>query len=143
MILYTSELNEARIQLLKKSRNYLYISLFCALFGGIYEFYSFGVYSYFMIYAFTVPLVLGTLPYLLAGLKQTVQMPCESSRKLWGAGIAAWTVGSLFKGVLDIYGTSSPLTGIYWLSGMILLLSGMIGNYFIGDSARTTTSVKE
>lgn len=141
--MFTSELKEARIQLLKKSRNYLYISIFCALFGAIYESYSFGVYSYFMIYAFAIPLLLGTLPYLLAGLKQTARLPQESAGKLWGAGIAAWTVGSIFKGVLDIYGTSSPLTGIYWLSGMILLLSGMIGNHFIGDTAQTTSSVKE
>ena len=34
-----------------------------ALFGAIYELFSHDVYSYYMIYAFAIPLLMGVLPY--------------------------------------------------------------------------------
>ena len=36
---------------------------FLALFGAIYEIFSHEVYSYFMLYAFAIPLAMGLLPY--------------------------------------------------------------------------------
>ena len=44
---------------------YLFASIFCAAFGAIYEIFSHGVYSAFMICAFVFPLVGGALPFLL------------------------------------------------------------------------------
>ena len=38
---------------------------FLALFAGIYEAFSHGVYSYFMLFAFAVPLMMGVLPYTI------------------------------------------------------------------------------
>ena len=49
------------------AKRYLWISIFFAVFGGIYEYFSHGVYSYFMIYAFMIPLVLGTVPTMREG----------------------------------------------------------------------------
>ena len=110
---------------LKSARNYLFASLFCAFFGAVYELFSHGVYSCFMLYAFAFPLVLGTLPAILSGL-QGRRTASAAVRQLWGAGVAAWTVGSIFRGVLDIYGTSSTLTRVYWIIGGLLLLSSRL-----------------
>ena len=109
---------------LKAARNYLFVSIFCAFFGAVYERFSHGVYSYFMLYAFAFPLALGTLPEILRGLRGAEPSPI--SAQLWGAGVAALTVGSIFRGILDIYGTSSPLSIVYWIVGGLLLLSGAL-----------------
>ncbi len=102
---------------------YLLIAVFVALFGAVYEIFSHGVYSFFMLYAFAFPLVLGALPSLLLGLaRRTVPAP---ARGLWRAAIAALTVGSLVSGALEIFGTQNPLTVIYWLLGAALLLSAL------------------
>lgn len=37
--------------------------------GAVYEHFSFGVYSYFMIYAFAIPLAGGALPFLAKYMK--------------------------------------------------------------------------
>ena len=105
---------------LKSARNYLYAAIFCAFFGAVYERFGHGVYSYFMLYAFAFPLTLGALPAILYGLRGAAP---RVSRKLWGAGVATLTVGSLFRGVLDNYGTSSALTRVYWVAGVGLLLT--------------------
>lgn len=46
---------------------YLFLTLFCILFGAIYEVFSHGVFSYFMLYAFVVPLVGGVIPFFAIG----------------------------------------------------------------------------
>ena len=107
---------------MKTARNYLYITLFCVLFGAIYEYYSFGVFSYYMIYAFAFPLAGGVLPYFLMGISRRGAVPGIVSRSLWHAGIATLTVGSIFVGVIEIYGTTSPLAKIYWIAGGVLLI---------------------
>ena len=38
-------------------------TLFLVLFGAVYESFSHGVYSYFMLYAFAIPLVFGVTLY--------------------------------------------------------------------------------
>ena len=101
----------------------LIAALFCALFGAVYELFSHGVYSYPMLYAFAFPLVLGVLPLLLIGLLHA-PYPSAAARNLYHAGVAALTVGSIVTGVLEIYGTTNPLTLIYWLTGAALTLSG-------------------
>ena len=45
-------------------------SIFLAFFGAIYELFSHEVYSYYMIYAFAIPLVLGAVPYGWMALKE-------------------------------------------------------------------------
>ena len=101
----------------------LIVSLFCALFGAVYERFSHGVYAYGMLYAFAFPLTLGVLPLLLFELLRA-PYPKAAARNLWHAGIAALTVGSLVTGALEIYGTTNPLTLVYWVLGPILLLLG-------------------
>ena len=82
--------------------NGLIITAFCAVFGEIYELFGHGVYSDYMIYAFMIPL-------MLYGKKE---IP-DTARHLWNYGVATLTVGCIFQGILEIYGTTNRLAIIY------------------------------
>ena len=101
----------------------LLLALFCALFGGVYEAFSHEVYSYWMIYAFAFPLALGALPLLVIRLSRA-PYPNRAVRSAQHAGVASLTVGSLVTGALEIYGTTHPLTIVYWIAGAVLVLLG-------------------
>ena len=124
--MYTSD--NSRDLAVRISVNYLAAALFCALFGAVYEIFSHEVYSYPMIYAFAIPLAGGALPFLAlaAGLVRRWRFPGAVSRSLYHAGIAALTVGSILRGILEIYGTTSHLSKIYWLAGAGLLLAALV-----------------
>ena len=100
-----------------------FATLFCVLFGAVYEAFSHGVYSYGMIYAFVFPLVLGVLPLLLISMLRGPR-PNRFANGAYHAGIAALTVGSLVSGALEIYGTTNLLTLVYWIAGAALVLLG-------------------
>ena len=77
---------------MKKSFIYLGISAFVFIFSQVYEHFSHGVYSGFMIYAFLIPFV-----------------------------------GSIYKGVLEKYGTSTNFEIIYLTVGLVLcILAGIL-----------------
>ena len=101
----------------------LIATLFCGFFGAVYELFSHGVYSYGMLYAFAFPLVLGALPLLLITMRRA-PYPGRFARCVCHAGIAALTVGSLVSGALEIYGTTNPLTLVYWIAGGALTALG-------------------
>ena len=127
--MYTSE-NDITRQASKTAFVYLLISLFCALFGAVYEMFSHGVYSFYMLYAFAFPLAGGTLPFFAISLFQK-RYPETVTRNIYHSGIATLTVGSIIQGVLEIYGTTNRLAGIYWLVGVILLLAGIM--FYLGE----------
>ncbi len=112
--MYTSD-NKA----LKNCIGHICAAAFLAFFGAVYEYFSHEVYSYYMIYAFAVPLFFGALPYGIAALKNVT--PHRVTINLWNAAVAAFAVGSLFKGVLDIYGTTNSLIIVYPVVGIILV----------------------
>ena len=120
----------------KKVSGYVLITIAVALFGAIYEYFSFGVYSYYMIYAFAIPLILGVVPwiFILSDKKgkgaEKRDFPPMYTINLWGSGIATLTVGSVFHGILDIYGTTSSLSKVYFIVGAGLLLTALMT--FIG-----------
>ena len=104
---------------------YLFVSLFCILFGAVYEHFSHEVYSYFMLYAFIFPLVGGTLPFFGIAFCR-MPIPNRASCNLYHSGIAALTTGSLFQGALEIYGTTNRLVKIYWWIGTAFVLAGIV-----------------
>ena len=99
-------------------------TVFLALFGAIYEAFSHEVYSYYMIYAFALPLVLGVLPFAL--LLFCGKRPPRAAALLWNYGIAALSVGCVFRGVLEIYGTTNSLRAAYPIVGAALLTAAFI-----------------
>lgn len=105
---------------------YLLAAIFCGVFGSVYELFSHGVYSYYMIYAFAFPLVGGVLPFLILDLKNPRYMPSALAQGLYHAGIATCTIGSIIQGVLVIYGTTNSKTVIYWIAGAVLVTAGLL-----------------
>ena len=116
------------------------ITIFVFAFAQIYGLFSHGVYSAFMSYAFLLPLTLIFLPKLLnlctGNRLWNGTLETEEGEKklflsslasfLWKSGVAVLTVGSLYKGVLDIYGTSGTFEWIYLVVGILALVSGGI-----------------
>ena len=103
---------------------YLLAAVCCALFGAVYELFSHEVYSCFMICAFLLPLLLGAIPFFLLRMRGK-PFPGRAA-ELVHAGVAALTVGSILQGVLEIYGTSNPLTAVYWAAGGVLVSAGWL-----------------
>ena len=100
---------------------YLIISFICALFSFCYELFSHHVYSNFMIFTFTIPLVFGSLISFLIYQINPSKIPDKLTIDLYNTSIATFTTYSLIKGVLEIYGTTNFLTNIYLIAGSILL----------------------
>ena len=107
----------------------LVISVFVAILGAVYECFSHGVWSAYMVYAFMVPLVLDALPFTLMALRRR-PLPHRWVLNLHHAGVATLTVGSIFEGVLAIYGTTHPMTMVYWFAGPALILLGLLVHLF-------------
>lgn len=94
---------------MKKKSFYFFLSLFVLLFGQIYEHFSHGVYSNYMLFAFLFPFLGLFLPSLFGR---------RADPFLWKCGVASLTVGSLYKGILEIYGTSSYLEIPFFVVGI-------------------------
>lgn len=118
--------------LLNNAFGNLAAALFLAFFGAVYEHFSFGVWSHFMVYAFMIPLGLGTLPFLYFALRRPIHVNRFAIRA-WNSGIAALSVGCVFKGVLEIYGTTNRLLPVYLITGAVLLVTGAAA-FFLGRS---------
>ena len=110
---------------MKKSFIYLGISAFVFIFSQVYEHFSHGVYSGFMIYAFLIPLLGLFVPSILNRfiLKREIPDMAKLSLK---CGIATFTVGSIYKGVLEIYGTSTNFEIIYLIVGLAFCILAAI-----------------
>ncbi len=122
----TSDTTEPRNKEGKAALAYLVTSAVCALFGAIYEHFSHGVYSYYMIYAFAFPLCMGALPFEAMSVAGKKNNRSAAADNLWHCAAATLTAGSIVRGALEIYGTSNRLVGIYPAAGIALALSALI-----------------
>ena len=105
---------------MKKLFVYFGISTFIFIFSQIYEYFSHGVYSNFMVFAFLIPFIGLFTPSLInIFIKREIS---DSAKLSWKCGIATLTVGSLYKGVLDIYGKSGNFEMIYLTVGIALCI---------------------
>jgi hypothetical protein len=187
VILYTSDKNEIvhyADGMLHDAFLFLAAGIVCAVFGLIYEIFSHEVYSFYMIYAFLIPLVPGALLNLViawlavrkekhlrikeaaafaentsadllnigdadarnirdaayedeeeacyelsnaaeSSVSTGVFFPGRFTRRAWYSGLAALTVGSIFKGVLDIYGTTNKLIAVYPVAAAMLICAAV------------------
>ena len=111
---------------MKTIRNrWLGAAAFTLLFALVYECFSHQVYSRFMLFAFLFPLLGGALPYALLARASRRAQPGVLNRCLYDSGLAALTAGSVFRGVLEIYGTTSRLGAVYWICGIALCSLGL------------------
>ncbi len=102
----------------------LFVSAFVMLFGAVYEHFSFGVFSFYMIYAFVPFFILGMFELQAGFLKNLRFDPWALRIARWG--VVAATLGSILKGVLEIYGTSSDLTVVYPVAAGALFAAALI-----------------
>lgn len=100
-------------------------SIFTLVFGIIYEMFSHGVISLFMILAFLIPLInlITNIIFINRKIKIT-----KLSKNFFSMSIYTFTFFSVIKGVLDIYGTTNNLIIIYLIVGILLLVSSIIFN---------------
>ncbi len=97
---------------------YLGASLFLLVFGSIYTYFGHGKSSPFMSFAFLVPLVMGTLPFLLFKIAGRRSWPDRFSRSVYRWSCATLSVGSVIEGVIVIYGTDSRYSRVYLWAGI-------------------------
>lgn len=114
MILSISDIKKIR-------KNYFYYSIFLVIFAFVYELFSHSVYSNYMIFAFLIPLIGGYCAsfFIKKGFSRTGIL-------LYNLGIVTLSIGSVFKGVLEIYGTTNRLSFFYLVTGLLLVISGII-----------------
>lgn len=123
--------------------------------GWLYEMFSHGVYSNFMVYAFMVPLLGGALPNFLMvrrslrGNKKRAAYghsstsgtsPAHAASTLQLAAVVTLTAGSIIKGVLDIYGTTNRLVIVYPVIGLVLTISSITAYLLQSKPANTESA---
>ena len=108
-------------------KRYLICAACCAVFSGIYEAFSHGVYSVYMLGLCLFPLLLGALPALILRLSR--REAAHAARRLWAAGVATLAMGSALTGVFEIYGSPAPLNTLYWPVGAALLAAAAIAAF--------------
>lgn len=121
MILYTSNKEYGKIAF-----HALVFSVVVLVFGAIYEHFSYGVYSVYMIYAFAFPLLFEVLPFAVMTRFGSGKKLRPGGIRLYQFGMVTLTVGSLVTGILEIYGTTNSLTRFYWITGGILAVIGFV-----------------
>jgi len=106
--------------------------IMCVVFAFIYEQYSHGVYSGYMMLAFLFPLAGGILLEIIYRITKKYlsgkHIQCRKSRlytELISGGVIWLTLGSLYSGVLEIYGTTNRLTIVFWMAGTGLCIAGI------------------
>ena len=139
--MFTSESDKTYADL-KTALIYLIISMILVAAGAVYEHFRFGVYSYFMIYAFAIPLAGGTLPFMLRYLRRAKLYESRDgkhirpakhhlSAELYHAAVATLTAGSIVHGALAICGRPNSLTIVYLIAALVLLAaSAVLRHYF-------------
>ena len=63
-----------------------------------------------------------------------VFFPGRFTRYAWNSGLAALTAGSIFKGILDIYGTTNKLIVVYPAASAVLICAAVI-SYLLSYAA--------
>ena len=117
-------------------RRYATATLSCLVFSAVYEHFSHGVYSAWMVFLFTWPFALGVVPSLVCMLGG-VRVPV-AVRQLWACGVMTLTMGSCLQGVLEIYGTTSGLVAWYMPAGVVLLMAAVAAGVSLRFRRRCT-----
>ena len=106
----------------------LSLSLLCVVFTAIYEQFSHGAVSSHMRCMFLMPLVGCALPALVGYLTPLRRLFCRPAYNLWNSGVALWTIGCLFRGIVNISGRYTDLDTIYRVAGWVFLAASLLWN---------------
>ena len=136
MILSTSVTNLGKKRFKKTVISYTLITIFFFAFSRIYEAFSFGETSVHMHYLFAAPLVGGIL---LAIFLKVLPHFSRISLNLWNSAVAIITVGTLFRGIVNLSGRSTTLDTPYWYVGIGFVIVAII-TIFINPNIWKSTS---
>jgi len=114
--LFTSDISKAEAQ--KKATGYTVATAIFIFVGFVYELFGHGIYSNYMIYAFVFPFF-GMAFWRLESKKKKDIWLTEFFAASFTCCIASFTACFIFKGVIDIYGTTSS-----WLKYYMYLSAG-------------------
>ncbi|MCI6699165.1 MAG: hypothetical protein MR488_08425 [Lachnospiraceae bacterium] len=103
-------------------------AVFLLVFALIYEHFSHGVISGYMLGAWLIPLA-GSIPYL--GIERLHRRHAEENGEqrrdvasgLWQLGIFTLSQGFIMKGVIEIYGTTNRWTAVYVPAAALLFIT--------------------
>ena len=119
---------------------YLAITVFCFIVSVIYGRFSHGIHSFWMKYLALWPFVFGFVPALLEaadlfpfGKNRERGEKSEVFKDIYRFGIAAVTVSSFLKGVLEIAGTDSFYPSALLYAGGVMLLCGAVGFLLVSN----------
>ena len=124
--MFTSATDPARRRMGRTLVTGTSLALLCAAFTCIYESFSHGAVSSHMRCMFFMPLVGCALPALIGYLTPLHRLVCRPAFNLWNSGMAVWTVGCLFRGIVNISGRYTDLDTVYWVTGWVFLAAAVL-----------------
>ena len=113
----------------KQIKKYFILSIVVLIISIIYELFSHGVISYYMILSFLIPLIMGTGIYYLIykiNKKSIYKLPSQ----IYNSSILTFLLYFILNGILEIYGTTNNKINIYLLLGFLLLITSIILNIY-------------
>ena len=109
---------------------YLVLSVVAVAVDNIYAIFGHGVRSDYMSLMLLYPLLGGAVVYFLVGLltwnSYATSRMYRLGYNLYNSGVATLTVGSFYKGILEIAGTASDLESAFMIVGWAFAAIGMI-----------------
>lgn len=142
--MYTSDTNKWPAKGMGKTVwVHLALSATAIIVDNIYALFGHGVRSAAMSLMFLYPLLGGALGFFALRLAAPWARSGKGYRlgyNLYNSGIAVLTVGSFFKGILEIAGTASDHTRMFAITGWGLLAIGTI--ILIGAAADSRRAVR-
>ena len=96
------------------------LALFCIVFTIVYEQFSHGAFSVPMRFMFLFPLIGCGLLGLLGILTPLSAYVHRLAFNLWNTAVATFTLGCLFRGIVNISGRFTKMDRLYWILGSAL-----------------------
>lgn len=106
----------------------MFSALLTFIINNVYSIYSHGVSSPAMSSTWMLLLFFGTGFYLMMELvsaKINKQIPGRLSLNLYNSGIAAFSVGMMIQGVLEIAGSGFDFLKYFNITGIVLMTAGI------------------
>ena len=114
----------------KQIKKYFIMSIITGIISLIYELFSHGVYSNYMLLCFLIPLLLGSFMYYIINSHKKRFVYVLPS-KIYNSSIITLLLYSFVRGVLDIYGTTNDILNIYPYITIILIITSIVLNIYL------------
>ena len=99
----------------------LSLTVFCVVFTIIYEQFSHNAASSYMRSMFLMPLCGVAVPGVVGYITPLHRYLGRAAFNLWNSAMAVWTVGCLFRGIVNISGRNTTLDKPYFVAGWVFI----------------------